>query len=295
MEEILSDPAAQPNITRPSSTALDIQVLGLCRFSVPSEGAFQVTHDTIEQRRAMLYEPARLDNRFIWFEHVLLPAIAKQKDPQFKLIILMGEDFPEPYRARMLAHIETVPQLCAEFAPPLHHRKICADAMAAHIDVDADVVAQFRLDDDDAVAVDFVHRLRRDARRAKGFVRSGGPVAIDYGKGILLCVDPDGAGVTTLPRLTRYWTPGLAVVAEPSHGKHILDYEHHKLWTQMTTITLVDEVMFVRGVHGSNDSSFSIDGPGFAMSDEEAPKVLKKRFQINLASFTKAILPKVKS
>lgn len=85
------------------------------------------------------------------------------------------------------------------------------------------------------------------------------------------------------------------MVAEPSHGKHILDYEHHKLWTQMTTITLVDEVMFVRGVHGSNDSSFSIDGPGFAMNDEEAPKVLKKRFQINLASFTKAILPKAKS
>ena len=119
MEEILSDPAAQPSITRASSTALDIQVLGLCRFSVPSEGAFQVTHDSIEQRRAMLYDPARLDTRFIWFEQVLLPSIAKQKDPQFKLIILMGEDFPEPYRARMLAHIETVPQLCAEFAPPL--------------------------------------------------------------------------------------------------------------------------------------------------------------------------------
>lgn len=243
----------------------------------------------------MLYDPARLDTRFIWFEQVLLPGIAKQKDPQFKLIILMGEDFPEPYRARMLAHIDAVPQLCAEFAPPLHHRKICADAMAAHIDVDADAVAEFRLDDDDAVAVDFVHRLRRDARRAKGFVRSGGPVAIDYGKGILLCVGPEGAGVTTLPRLTRYWTPALALVIEPSHDKHILDYEHHKLWTQMTTITLVDEVMFVRGVHGSNDSTFSIDGPGFAMTDEEAPKILKKRFQINLASFTKAILPKAKS
>ncbi len=279
---------------RPSSTALDIQVLGLCRFSVPSEGAFQITHDSIQERRAMLYDPARLETRFIWFEQVLLPGIARQKDPQFKLIILMGEDFPEPYRTRMLAHIAAVPQLCAEFAPPLHHRKICAEAMAAHIDADAVAVAEFRLDDDDAVAVDFVHRLRRDARRAKGFVRSGGPLAIDYGKGILLCVDPDRAGVTTLPRLTRYWTRGLAVVMEPGHDKHILDYEHHKLWTQMTTITLVDEVMFVRGVHGSNDSSFSIDGPGFAMSDDEAHKLLKKRFQINLAAFTRSILATAK-
>ena len=38
-----------------------MQVIGLCRFSYPAFGGFQVEHETIEERIADLYGAARLE------------------------------------------------------------------------------------------------------------------------------------------------------------------------------------------------------------------------------------------
>ena len=46
----------------------DMQVIGLCRFSYPGEGGFQVTHDSLRARMAHLYAPARMEERFATFE-----------------------------------------------------------------------------------------------------------------------------------------------------------------------------------------------------------------------------------
>ena len=40
-----------------------VQMLGLCRFSYLGGGGFQVGHETIEARRAYLYNPQRLARR----------------------------------------------------------------------------------------------------------------------------------------------------------------------------------------------------------------------------------------
>lgn len=46
------------------------------------------------------------------------------------------------------------PQVVIAPQPPGQHRNVCAVAMTPFIDRQADVVGQFRLDDDDEVAVD---------------------------------------------------------------------------------------------------------------------------------------------
>ena len=40
-----------------------MQVIGLCRFSYPAIGGFQVEHDSIEERIAFLYAEKRLPAR----------------------------------------------------------------------------------------------------------------------------------------------------------------------------------------------------------------------------------------
>jgi hypothetical protein len=271
----------------PASTDRGIQVLGLCRFSVPSRGAFQVSHPDIEARRAMLYDPARLEERFAWFEQVLLPGIAAQTDPAFRLVLLLGEDFPEPWRTRMLVHVADIPQLVAEFAPPLHHREICAAAMGLHTDPEAQLVAEFRLDDDDAVAVDYVERLRRDADAARGLLGPEGTLGLDCSKGIVLWARE--GRVEPLPRYALYWTPALAVLKPVADDRHILDFEHHKLWQKMPTLTRADEVMFVRGAHGTNDSPIAQKGPGFWMEPKKARQLLRDRFRIDLDALTETL------
>ena len=80
---------------------MTVQVMGLCRFSVPSLGAFQSMPEEIGARRAALYDPRRLARRLAWFEHVALPGLALQTDPDFTLVLLIGT-IPCPMREQQV-------------------------------------------------------------------------------------------------------------------------------------------------------------------------------------------------
>lgn len=260
-----------------------IQVLGLCRFSVPSFGAFQTTHESIEARRDMLYEPHRLEARFTWFEYVLLPSLREQTDPDFKLIVLLGKDFPAPWLQRMKSLTAKIPQIVLEFAAPWKHRAICAKAMASHVEKGVFAVAQFRLDDDDAVAVDFVEQLRADVVLQADLFRRDRLMALDYARGVVL--RETKAGVQVEPVLARYWTPALAVVTRPDTEKFILDFRHHTLWRDMASVIFVDKAMFVRGAHDSNDSAIPNQEPAYSFPFDNPAAFLQTRFCIDLAEF----------
>jgi hypothetical protein len=52
-----------------------MQVIGLCRFSYPAIGGFQVEHGSIEERIAFLYAEERLEERFQLMEAIALPCL----------------------------------------------------------------------------------------------------------------------------------------------------------------------------------------------------------------------------
>ena len=68
---------------------------------------FQVEHETLEKRRAFLYQPERLARRWFWFEHVTLPALlalgarrraeiaARVQDNRRRLAALVGTVDPK--------------------------------------------------------------------------------------------------------------------------------------------------------------------------------------------------------
>ncbi|MEY4981833.1 MAG: hypothetical protein RIR62_99 [Pseudomonadota bacterium] len=264
-----------------------VQLLGLCRFSVPSLGAFKVEHDSIDDRRAMLYAPDRLAHRLAWFRHVALPALRAQTDPDFRLVLLLGEDLPEPWRGLVLDLVADVPQVAVEYAPAGPHREVCAEAMRRHVDPDADVVAQFRLDDDDAVAVDFVARTRAEVPFLMPHFLRGGLCALDWCRGVLL-TEVAGTLTPTLRR-AQLWTPALVILTRPEAEKMVLDYPHHLVWRQMPVLSLVDEVMFLRGAHGGNDSIIAQEKRPETLPAARWPDLLRQRFGIDLAAFRTVI------
>lgn len=264
-----------------------VQVLGLCRFSVPGLGAFQSAPASLADRRAFLYAPSRLGQRFVWFEHVLLPSIRHQTDPDFTLVVLMGEDFPEPWRSRMTALVAGLPQIVLDFAPPADHRQMCHAAIARRIDPAAAAVMQFRLDDDDAVAIDFVERLRAELPVVWPLFARAGFVGLDFCKGVVL--SDDGAAPVVTLRRALYWTPALAVLTKPDSPKHILDFPHHIVWRHMPTVTFPDEVMFLRGAHGGNDCAIEPDRRSGSLPEDRWETLLFRRFRISLAGFATAL------
>ena len=266
-----------------------VQILGLCRFSVPSLGGFQTEHDSLEARRAALYHPARLEARLAWFETVMLPAIAAQDDRDFTLVLLVGEDLPEPWRGRLLALVAGIPEIVVEWAAPGPHREICAAAMRAHVEPGARVLAQFRLDDDDAVARGFTARLRADLPPVLGLLDRRKGFAVDYGKGIVLRWK--NRMLSAEARHARQWTPGLVYVNRPEEDRFILDTQHHQMWRYMPVISWTDELMWVRGAHDGNDSAVPRAGADrIAMTEERLHRLLDRRFGIDIAALGRRLL-----
>lgn len=261
----------------------NIQVLGLCRFSYPAAlGSFQSAHATMDERLAALYNPNRLNDRLFFFRNILLPGIRMQSDSDFTLILLLGSDLPEPWRSQLLALVSDVPQIQVAFHETAPHKDVYRELFMAHRNKSADAVAEFRLDDDDAVAVNYVQRVRRAFASVRPLMRRGGRAALDELRGAVLSYEPRRIKVT--PLRARGWAAGLTVFVAPDDPQCVMDYPHQKIWQRMPVVSQGDQMMFLRGAHGSNDSHVSVSGGApIDLDQDRLENVLLARFGVNLA------------
>lgn len=264
-----------------------LQVLGLCRWSYPSQvGAFKNQGQSLEALREELYSPERLDARLFFFEHLVLPCMKAQTDTDFTLLLMMGDMLPEPWRGRLLSLIADVPQIKPVFLEEGQpHMETCRALMYAHRDQSADLVIEFRLDDDDAVAGNFVERLRALYKPLRPIIRESKRCAVDFCRGFLFRCNRDGS-VGFEPAEARLWTPALALYLPPDHHRSLLNYPHIRTWRQMPVLSLNKAPMFVRGGHDGNDSEINdrkVERYRFKL--EKLPDVMQARFGIDLEHF----------
>lgn len=229
-----------------------MQVIGLCRFSYPAEGGFQVEHATLADRIAYLYAPARMEERLAHFETICLPGLRAQTDPDFTFLILIGDSLPAHYLDRLAALVADVPQARIVARPPAPHRQVCQDVFNdARGDLSAPCL-QFRHDDDDAVAVTFVQRLREAALDCAALRRQHRLVGFDWNRGYV--ARPDAQGLRAEPNVTPYWGVAQAMAVQAGVRQTILNFGHQKINQFMPTVTYTHEDMFVRGHNDHNDS-----------------------------------------
>ena len=144
-----------------------MQVIGICRFSYPAEGGFQRLHESLEERCAYLYEDERLNKRFATLETVTLPSIRSQTDKDFSFFVFIGSSLPQASKDRIYAAVRDIPQVQIIEREPGPYRTEMQSIFDEVRNPDAEICAQFRLDDDDAVGVDFVKNLRIAASRSQ--------------------------------------------------------------------------------------------------------------------------------
>jgi hypothetical protein len=259
-----------------------VQALGLCRFSYLGEGGYQTSQDTLEERRRHLYDERNLARRFRWFEHLCLPSWAAQTDPDYRLVLLTGTDFPAEWLGRLRDLVSPLPQIVIEQRPPGPHRQVCREVFRRHVNRRADVIAAFRHDDDDAVALDYIARAKADFRTLAAPLFAANPlVALDYSRGFLIG-EVDGQ-FRCLPRLVHCLGIALTLYMPPGHRRSPLDYGHHRLSSFMPGLWLQDSVMYLRGMHPLNDSGGSPRiGQPFDLPEAAHAEVIRERFAINL-------------
>ncbi len=229
-----------------------MQVIGLCRFSYPALGGFQTVHDSVAAREAYLFHPDRIEERFATFEWLTLPSIRAQTDPDFTFLVVTGTGMPAALKARLHEMTRDTRQLRIMALPPQRHRPAMQSAINSVRDMSAPC-AQFRLDDDDAVAVDFVAKLRARALEASDVIREYGSVAVDFNHGHLLKLD--AAQLSTAPVARSLLTAALGVAVGADEPRSVMNFGHHKLPDYMPTWSFPDPDMFIRGIGGFNDSS----------------------------------------
>lgn len=230
-----------------------MRVIGICRFSYPALGGFKRMHDSIEAREAYLYAPERMALRFAHFETLTLPSIRAQKDPRFTFLILVGESLPRAYVDRLRDITADIPQVKIVAKEPMKHRLAMQIAIKEELGEDTTESIQFRLDDDDAVNINFIRSTRWFARHTAPMRKRWKNMAFEYNTGYSVSLSADGIRAEEIQ--SPFWACGLAVLFRPGDSKTVMNYAHHKLHTHMPTMINPHPHMYLRAKHDDNDSA----------------------------------------
>ncbi|KIC40869.1 hypothetical protein RA27_13850 [Ruegeria sp. ANG-R] len=232
-----------------------MQIIGLCRFSFPALGDFQIEHNTVEDRRRHLYSPARLEERFRLFESITLPSFRAQTDGDFQLLIVAGECLPKAAFDRLkdlTADIRQVRIIREPVDPDLKHRQAMKRVLQKARSQPDRPCLQFRHDDDDCVSVDFVERLRAGAGDATSLIAGNQAIGIDFNNGYQASFGPDG--IQTAQVYKSLLGVGLGMLISGGCAHTIISFTHNRIGRFMPVISYPDKPMWIRSLNGSNDS-----------------------------------------
>lgn len=229
-----------------------MRCVGICRFSYAGEGGFKVGHDSFDALERFLYAPARMEERFRLFETITLPSVRGQTDPDFTFLIITGAGFPAPYLDRLRALVRDIPQCVIRQYPPRPHRRVMKRAINDWRGPPTEPCLQFRLDDDDAMALSFVARFRQAADDLTAITARHPAVAVDFNQGYVYTAGPEG--VKLWPYHYPYSAIALGMIVQAGHEGTIMNHGHQNLWKTMPTMTFTGEDMMMRGHNDFNDS-----------------------------------------
>ncbi|WP_299612690.1 putative rhamnosyl transferase [uncultured Tateyamaria sp.] len=229
-----------------------MQIIGLCRFSYPAIGGFQVGHDSVEDRMAYLWAHDRIEERFRLLETMALPCLRAQTDEDFDLLILIGDQFPKDHRDRLHDLTADLKQIQIIAEPPAPSRDTSKKLLNAARRDPSKPCLQFRHDDDDACAVDFIAKLRQAAKDAEALTRKNRTVAFDWNQGYVAEVGAEGIAASQTHR--PFYVSALGMYIKGNSKATIHNFMHERIPQFMPCVTFSDQDMFVRTHNGFNDS-----------------------------------------
>lgn len=229
-----------------------MRTVGICRFSYAGEGGFKVGHADHAALEAFLYGEARMEERFRLFEAITLPCVARQTDPEFTFLIVTGTGLPAHHLARLQMLTADIPQCVIQQYPPRPHRRIMKKAVNEWRGQPTEPCLQFRLDDDDAMALTFVEKFKQAAVDLGAITAQHSSVAVDFNQGYVFTASAEG--VKLWPYHYPYSAIALGMIVAAGSDDTIMSHGHQNLWKTMPTLTLTGEDMMMRGHNDFNDS-----------------------------------------
>lgn len=199
------------------------------------------TAENPEERRHLLYAPERMEQRFHFFEKLCAPSLRWQSDQDFRLAIFTSPELPEPCKERLHAITADIPQveIVCDDAP--HITQAIDPWIARQPAVHQTRTLHFRLDDDDALASDFIATLRANMERVpdRGI--------ISRPAGLLLADTAEGPEL--LAKFEPFIAIGFALVNPPGriHNPYALRHAIHHRWAP--ALILPGDFAYIHAAH----------------------------------------------
>ena len=262
--------------------AIDVRMIGLLRFSVLTPTYYSERFDTLEKTAAHIFSDARMHLRFRIFETLCLPSLLRQTDMGYDCVILTAEAMPKP-------HLDRLNDLVA-LEPNLHLRPVGTDKhyqllKQGYNSIDIGAASHrilFRLDDDDALDVNYVKRTKH---LAKGMLRMQDkkrPFIIAHNRGFYVRFQQDGPNEVFDACERAPLSAGTALVAPPDYPRNPYRYNHRALAQHYTTLSDISAPAFIRTIHGDNKSSPTQMGLTHKKKPDRIAKDLMTHFQVGL-------------
>lgn len=141
-----------------------MKTVGHCRFSYFGTSDTGRAIADLDAARQLLWNPLRMAVRFHLFENLTLPSIVNQSDQDFSFVIISSRQMPSVYRDRLEGLIEGFANIRIHWTDKTHITKASRPIMEEASNDGKDRALHFRVDDDDALAVDYVRRLKQAAQ-----------------------------------------------------------------------------------------------------------------------------------
>ena len=202
----------------------------LTRFNIASEG----------REEAIRNSPGWLERRFELFETYCLPSMAAQTINTFRWLIYFDEGTPQAFRER-IARAQQVLPFEALFVGPFDMTMTKGD-VAARTPAACRRVVTTRLDNDDAVSIDFLERIRTHASESVDGTVLNFPDGVALRKGF--------------PHTARDKSNPFASLVDSRERGNVIWAVNHRLLTQRFTVRQIEgERVWMQVVHGENVSN----------------------------------------
>ncbi len=256
-----------------------IQVIGICRFSyLATRGWKKTVPGDLAATAEALYADDRMAARLELFETLCLPSILGQSDPEIRLLILASPRMPERWRDLLEGLAAPHDQVTIQYLRPRPMVEAVSVALKRTLGESDGPVAQFILDDDDAVDARFGARLREvaGAARAAGLSGSRAP-AFSFPRGITL--SRRGGTFAAQMTVAPFLAQGLAILSDRADsGENVYSVPHLRTPYRRPVWSDPAPIAYLRGVHDHHDSRGIFKGREYDLSPEELDGHLAEHF-----------------
>lgn len=257
------------------------QIIGVMRFSYPAKEGFSVSQMPPEDLEAHLYDPERLKTRFSYLETITLPSLAGQSDMDFTLVILAGATMPQRFKSRLRRLEEVYPFVKCVFFPRMGALGAAKRAFRRGIAEGSTHVTGFRVDDDDALAIDYIEKTRSISDRVIAGGLADRPYIVAFSKGVYWDMN-NGAQPFHEFREAQPLGLACAMITTSEVETCVYRYNHRRLACYVPTYMDPDDFMFLRTLHLHNDSGRKIPPHAVKMNADKGLRMMENRFSLDV-------------